>query len=380
MEKSGKTKGAPGYKELKAELREGRFHSLYVLYGEEDFLIGKLVESLEEMLIEPGSAALDKVVFNVGGQPAKLNPDLLEAELMTPPFLSRRKLVIVKNSGWLSPSGARQKTEESDDERSDDEETAVPASSAKNRQEILAGLIRRLPDSVCLIMIENKVDKRLKQLVGLISQKGVLAEINHEQPRILQQWVTAECKRRKILIEPAAAESLIDRCELSMQVIWQELGKLFLYCDHAGCQTVNIDLISEISLPDLRGNIFSLTDALSDGQTERALILVDTLISQRQPIQLIQFMLARHLRQLICAAELGSQDRIVAQLKVMPFVAGRLARQAKRLSIPVLESLYAACFETDLLVKTGLIGDRLALETLLVTASELAKTGVRPTA
>ena len=86
-------------------------------------------------------------------------------------------------------------------------------------------------------------------------------------------------------------------------------------------------------------------------------------------------MLARHIRQLICAAELGRPDRIAAELKVMPFVAGRLAGQA-RCRLTVLEDLYAHCFETDMLVKTGQIGDRLALETLLVTASEQQKSAV----
>ena len=161
-----------------------------------------------------------------------------------------------------------------------------------------------------------------------------------------------------------------------MQVIWQELQKLFLYCEGAGCRKVDSQLIGEISLPDLRGNIFTLTDAISDGQTEKALALVDTLLSQRQPIQLIQFMLTRHFRQLICAAELAEPAKITAQLKVMPFVAARLAGQAKRLPMDLLEALYAECFANDLLVKTSQINDRLALETLLISAAEMVKATV----
>jgi DNA polymerase-3 subunit delta len=299
---------------------------------------------------------------------------------MTPPFLSRCKLVIVKRSGWLSPANNRAAADQDSDagltdEPADDESIPESASQStgsaqKNRQEILIHLLERLPDSVCLVIIESKVDKRQKQLINLIEQKGVMAEIGRQPARTLAQWVEVECRRRGIQIETAAAESLIDRCDLDMQVIWQELGKLFLYCDYASVKQVDLALITEISLPDLRGNIFNLTDALSDGQTEKALTLVDTLISQRQPVQLIQFMLARHLKLLICALELKRPDRIIAELKVLPFVASRLASQSRRFSIQVLEDLYARCFETDMLVKTGQISDRLALETLLVTASE----------
>lgn len=378
MAKSKTTTAALGYKELKAEMRAGQARPLYVLYGDETFLIDKLVDSLTDLLIEPNCRSLDRVIFDGNGQPARLDPEKLIAEVMTPPFLSRRKLVIVRQSAWLasgqSKASADAVAEDSEKAAEDHDEDGLENGSArKNRQDAFLRLIERTPDSACLVFVESKVDKRLKQLVSAIEQKGVLAEIGREQPRTLQQWVDAECRRRGIQITPSAAESLIDRCDLSMQVIWNELSKLFLYCEYAGRQEVSEELIAEISLPDLRGNIFNLTDALSDGQTEKALQLVDTLISQRQPVQLIQFMLARHIRQLICAAELGRPEQIASQLKVMPFVANRLASQARRFPISVLEGLYASCFDTDLLVKTGQISDRLALETLLVKSAELAK-------
>jgi DNA polymerase III subunit delta len=377
MVKSKTTTAAAGYKELKAEMRAGQARALYVLFGDESFLIDKLVDSLTELLINPNCQSLDKVIFNGNGQASRLDFEKIKAEVMTPPFLSRQKLVIVRQSAWLasgqSKSAVETTVDETDRAAEDDEDSQDNGSARKKRQDAFLSLIERIPDSACLVFIESKVDKRLKQLINAIEQKGVLAEIGREQPRTLQQWVDAECRRRSIQITSSAAESLIDRCDLSMQVIWNELSKLFLYCAYAGQHEVNEDLIAEISLPDLRGNIFNLTDALSDGQTEKVLQLVDTLISQRQPVQLIQFMLARHIRQLICAAELGRPEQITSQLKVMPFVANRLASQARRFSITVLEGLYASCFETDMLVKTGQISDRLALETLLVKASELAK-------
>jgi DNA polymerase III delta subunit len=71
-----------------------------------------------------------------------------------------------------------------------------------------------------------------------------------------------------------------------------------------------------------------MTDAISRGQTARALELCDLLISQKEPVQLIAFMLARHFRQLICAHDLGRADALIRDLKVMPFVASRLLQQA----------------------------------------------------
>jgi DNA polymerase-3 subunit delta len=81
-------------------------------------------------------------------------------------------------------------------------------------------------------------------------------------------------------------------------------------------------------------------------------------------------MLARHIRQLICAAELKRPDQIASTLKVMPFVARRLGQQANGLSLPLLEALYRRCYETDLQVKTGQIQERLGLEILIIMACE----------
>ncbi len=354
-----------GYQELRSELRQGTCQRLYVLYGEELFLIEKLVEALGSLLIAPGSQDLDKVVMHGDGQPAKLDLDKVKAEVQTPAFLSKKKLVIVRNSGWLTLTGGSRGVKKGDDDSA--------SSAQKDRQDKLTAIFELLTDDVCLVIIEDKVDRRLKNLVKAIDKAGVLAEIPRQPARTLQAWVEAECGKRRIAISQKAAESLLDRCDSSMHVIWQELTKIFLYCTYTETSQVDADLIADLSLPDLRGTVFDLTDAISNGNTQKALQLLDTLIGQKQPVQLIAFMLSRHIRQLICAAELQRPDKIASTLKVMPFVAKRLSQQARQLSIPILEALYGRCFETDLNVKTGKISDRLALETLLITAAETTR-------
>ncbi len=390
----------PGYKQLKAELRKGEYRRLYVLYGEETFLIDKLVSSLQELLISPGSAAIDSVTMS-GGSAGKITIDRLRAEVMTPPFMSRCKLVVVRGSGLFASaersntgSRAEQSPITSRDEglnnsmvngevkESNPDESANSATeeiadgkASKNRQQELIKLISDLPDSACLVFVEDKVDKRQKSLVNLIETRGVLAEIGQEQPALLRQWVEAECRQRGLSIEPLAAESLVDRCDNSMQVLWQEMNKIFLYMAYAKLTRIDHEQIEILSLPDLRGNIFDMTDAISRGQTARALELLDLLLGQKEPAQLIAFMLARHFRQLICAKDLGRTDALIRDLKVMPFVANRLLGQAKALPVEKMELIYSLCFETDLAVKTGQLPERIALEILLVSAAEAARPG-----
>ena len=94
------------------------------------------------------------------------------------------------------------------------------------------------------------------------------------------------------------------------------------------------------------------------------------LISLKEPIPKIRFMLSRHIRQLICAKEIGQQDQIIKTLKIVPFVARNLINQAKYFQMDELIKLYYACSASDYAVKTGKMDDRLSLETLLVRSGK----------
>lgn len=381
MAKPGKDPSTPGYKELREAVKAGNISRLYVLTGEETFLMDRFLGVLNQALIRPETAALDQVTISTVRTGNRLTIDRVRAEVMTPPFFSSRRLVIIRQSGWFAPAKPGKKlandldiSDDSIDEESNGSiEEEAPARGGASMADQLTALLSELPDSVCLVFCEQKIDRRLKSLTAAIQKTGTLGEFAREQPAILIQWIEGECKRRSLRIERPAAESLIDRCDGQMQVIWNEMTKLFLYAEGKKLSLIDMAVIEDLSLPDLRGTIFDLTDAISSGRTAQALTLLDTLIAQKQPVQLITFMLARHFRQLIVARSLGKPDQIASRLKVMPFVASRLLNQSRSMSLESLEEQYTACFEADLAVKTGQVSDRLSLELLLVSAAEQVK-------
>jgi hypothetical protein len=46
------------YQALRTQLRDGRYESLYVIYGDERFLIEKLISAFDQQLIERAAASL----------------------------------------------------------------------------------------------------------------------------------------------------------------------------------------------------------------------------------------------------------------------------------------------------------------------------------
>jgi len=335
------------YAELAADLKNKKTASLYVFFGEEEYLIDRAVHALTRLLIAPGCQDADS--YTSEGSQTAGDPEALLEMVRTPPFMSQKRMIILKNTGLFG--------------------TKSPDSPEASKK--YTSIFADIPDFCCLIMIEDKVDKRKKALLESVSQHGNLVQVDRQSTDALCRWVGTSLQKENIRITLEAINSLVDRTEGSMNVLGNEIQKLVLYCKGTGLREVAINDIEEICIPDIRGSIFQMTDAIGARNISRALTVLDTLIAMKEPVPKIRFMLARHLRQLICAKELGQAERIMQVLKVVPFVARNLSSQARSFQLSELTALYEACASSDFAVKTGQMDDRLSMETLLVSSGKM---------
>lgn len=377
-----KQKDTTGFKEILLELKKGEIRPLYVLEGDEEYLKEKLVRALETLLVEPSTKALDYVTFDFTGSSSRVNLPQIQNEVRTPPFLSKKRLIVVKNSNLFSMTGkgkkeAAQETEETPatgidetDDGAGSSESALSTSaslSSKDRQKQLITLFSTDMGTCCLVFVEEKTDKRMKAVIEKINETGILANIAKPDIREIRTWVKGEFSKKNITINPDDCDFFIERNDGNLQNMTGEIAKLELYAQSQKKNTVDQRDIEAIGVSDLKGNIFDIVDALSKNNAQEAYRVLDLLLVQKQPVPMISFMLARHIRQLITAKDLGSTDAIIKKMKVIPFVANKLFYQAKNFSFEALEDLYKECYETDLAVKTSQIPDRMALETLFAS-------------
>ena len=359
------------FNELKNAVRRGDTAKLYVMTGDEEYLAENLVNAICTAVLRSGFEALDRVVLEGTSRTSRPDLDRLENEVATPAFASERRLVIVRNAGFFSgasQNAAREAASDQDDETGSGE--PAPRIEGKDRTSRLIRLLDKLSDGVCLIFLEEKVDRRQRTLVEAVQRNGVLAVFERQKPPELISWLTAICRRENLAIDRLAAESLVDRCESSMRLIRSEMDKLLLYCTASNTRTIGLDLLEALSIPDVRGGIFELSDAIAAGRADRALRLLGALLSRKEPTTLIRFLLARHVRNLLVALGTRSDAELASLAGVPPFVASRLRTQARGLNPQMLEDLYGQCQENDWAVKTGKMADILALETLILAACE----------
>lgn len=347
MAKQEKSQIWKNFSEVNSQVKSGQFSSLYLITGEEKFLIDRLVNEIKAKLLAPGAESLD---FYAKDQTnAELSLDDFQSLVGTPPFLSTRRVTLIKNTGWWSGRSP----------------------STPKDVEAWKKAIESVPEFATVLFVEDKVDNRKKQLVDAAAGSGVLAEIDFMDEDALSNIIETAMKKRGITIPPDCVSSLISRVDSSMRMCENEMAKLRMYCENQGITTLNMQILDMLCIPDVHASVFNMTDAIGMRRTDRAMEIFQNLIFLKEPIPKIRLMLARHIRHLICAKELGDVNQTRAALKIQPFVARNLVSQAKGFSMGQLEQIYNMCYKSDMLVKSGKMDDQLAMEVLLASCGRI---------
>ncbi|NMA66297.1 MAG: hypothetical protein GX957_08685, partial [Clostridiaceae bacterium] len=145
---------------LKAHIKSREPLPLYLFFGSETFLIDYYVGEIKKIVAGSDINGLNTVIFE---NKVDIN-DIIDA-CNTFPVFADKKLVLVKNSqlfGKEKNKSAKSVGKDKDSKEADNSE------SDNKKQQILKDYFSVIPQTTCLIFIENNVDKRLgiyKQVV-----------------------------------------------------------------------------------------------------------------------------------------------------------------------------------------------------------------------
>ena len=347
MAKQEKNSGWKDYIDVVNDLKNDTASRVYLICGEEKYLVDKTIADMKKRWVSPGAESLD---FYLKDQTNSEMPlDEFQSLVGSPPFMSKYRMTVIRNLGlW-----------------------ANRAPSSASEVEKWKAAISSIPEFSSVIFVEDKVDKRKKQLLEAVSGVGTLAEFSFQNEETLTKWIKSSFARKNITTSPICISSLISRTDSSMRMIESEVTKIMLYCENKGVKELNMDLLNRLSIPDVHASVFNMTDAIGNRQPGKALEILNDLITLKEAIPKIRLMLARHIRHLICAKEIGNAPEIASRLKVHPFVAKNLVSQTRVFTIAQLEKIYMLCFESDQWVKTGKMDDRTSMEVLLSACGQV---------
>lgn len=324
---------------LKSELSSGKNRNIYLFYGPEEHLKRVYLGRLKRLLLKEDFSEMNYIVFK-----GKVEEASLEEAVRTFPFFDDKKIILLSDTGVLKKAGWF--------------------------TDYLDKLINNIPPYLSMIIYETgteQVDKRLKTY-KLLDKNGLPVFFDYQKPSELATWVCDYLSSFKIDISKQDALMLVTQCDRKMSDIISEMEKLAAW--GAGSGSVNSEDIKLVCTSSFENTVFEMTDAISEGDTAQAILILDRMIAQKEPVQRVFFMIARHFRQLYQIKRLsGSGCTLNDSAKLLNinnfYIARKINTQSMKYKISKLSEALTRCREYDLAIKNGLLKDRMAVELLI---------------
>ena len=222
-----------------------------------------------------------------------------------------------------------------------------------------------------LILLGKKLGAR-ERLLSAVKNSGEVHTFDQPTGKALIRWLVGHAKKMDLDLPEDVAEDLANRCSGDKMRLLQETEKLALY---VGDGTTTHDDVAALCQPDVQSNIFAFVDALAAGERDRALALLEGLISTGEPPLRLTFMIRRQFQLVARARALldrgTPQKELSSRLKIPPFVARKLEEQGRKLDEEEVERALALIQDLEGGLKGGsYLSDELQVEMTVLGLSE----------
>ncbi|MDR1453085.1 MAG: DNA polymerase III subunit delta [Candidatus Margulisbacteria bacterium] len=342
--------------------------NLYLVGGEEQFLVEQAVRALKKKYVDPALAAfaLDSI------PPEEKDLNRIINSLQTLPIFSPARLVLVYDPFFLKGSPKKKNTETNDAET---EVTETARSNSDERAETrLFAALENLPDGVRAVFVVNgPVDQRRKffKFFQKNGETKIFEPFKPWEQDKAADWISNYLREKNCALDRSAAEFLVATAGLSLGALASEADKLLLYA--SGKNKLNIDDVKALaSAGGLQA--YALGEALRRKDLPETLRLTVALLKDGEAPQKLLGYITGQLRVLLQIKELQAQRlsaaEIASLLKMNTWnLEKNILPPLHKHDYQKLKTTYGALQNADYQIKTG----QLAADNALICAlAELA--------
>jgi len=318
-------------------LKQGRLGKVYLFYGSGEFRMEKVLSEIRETLIPESARDFNIQIFYAG---EGTSPGDIADAACSLPFLSTHRLVIVRRTENMPASAL---------------ESFIP-------------YIENPLSSTCLIFVAAKADFRMK-FYNQIRKAGGAVHFKPLYDRQVMPWLRRFAGELGLNITEKGCAYLQGIVGNHLRDLYGEMEKLRL---RYGNQKVGEGEVKELAVASRIYTIFELVDEISLRRHARSLAILNRYLEEegRDAAFGIVGMLNRQIRLIIQAKSMtdnnASPADVSRKLQVPPFLANKLAEQARNWRIADLEHALHLLYQADRRLKTG-AQPRLILEHLLLS-------------
>ncbi len=330
--------------ELEKELKSEKLAPIYVLYGEEIFLLENCLKNIKKNFGEIANG-INYIQID------ETNLNTLISEMQTPAFGYPRKLIVVKNAKLLKKEAKKRGSN-------------IDITSTREKLNEYIKINQR--EENILVIIEEEIDKT--ELLETIQKNGgIICNFEFQKPYQIEKRLKKICNKYKVNITTATTNHLIDVCGTNMQTLISEIRKLIDYVGENG--TIQNKDIDSMCTKTIDSNIFDLTDNMGKKNITQVIKILNELLYSKEPIQKILITLYNHCKKIYTVKLAEEQNRNIAtELNLKPnqiFLVNKYKTQSKYFKTVELETILHELINLDYNYKIGNIDINIGLESIL---------------
>jgi len=320
---------------LQIESGKDRIHPLYLIYGEESFLVEEALSVLKGSALKDAISDFNLDTFFANETKSEAVRDAVEML----PMMSQRRVVVLKDVHLLK----------------------------EGSWEDLYPVIENPLDTTCFILVASKLDKRKKSFKK-IAGTGVVIELKRPYENQIPNWIDYIASKFQMTLD-ADAKALIQQFVGSnLSEIFSEMSKMHSLLGE-GAHITSDDVLKVISRSKVE-TIFDLAKAIGENDRARALTSLANLLEYGQNEIGALALISRHVRILSTVKE-GmrsglSGTRLSSKAGVPHFFLGDYVNQAKNWTDKKIAKTIHALQETDRALKSSPISGHIWLENFII--------------
>ena len=327
----------------------------YLLYGQDSYSLHRFLDTLREAVGMPDVRDANTTWLAA----AEADPATLAGMCQAMPFLAERRLVVIdgllgalagEGRGGRGRGGGSQRTAE--------------------WSQRLGDLSQSLPPTTDLVLVEDQLRANHPLLRDLkaIAEVKEFAPLNQNE---LRGWVQNRVMASGGSMTTQAVQMLVELVGPDLWSLSGEVEKLTLY---AAGRTVTAEDVEELVVSAREVSVFVMVDAVLEGNRATAMRSLKRLLEGEATVTYLLAMLARQVRLTVLAkallADQVPQGEMGNRLGITSaYPLRKTLEMARRFSPQALHQLHRGLLDTDIAIKTGALGERLALESLVAEVS-----------
>jgi len=304
---------------------------IYLVFGEQELMINKLVDKLAKETLEEIDD-FNLVTFDAHKYPMYE----IVNDASTLPFMTDKKVVVIKNAYFLTTENPKLEFEQSFEE--------------------LEEYLNNENEGVSLIfsVVSAKLDER-KSLVKLARKKFIIRKIEETSKNDWPILIKKVLVNHKVDITKDATEYLIANSNNDLNKVSNEIAKFELYGEK-----ITLEVAKALVSQPLEDNAFGMADAILSHDIARALeIYQDLRIQNEEPIRLIST-IANQIRfiyqvNIYYRKGLVSEDSIARELQASPYRVKLALRKMKIATPDRLLNILHELSVLDVNIKSGTV-------------------------